>query len=534
MGMYWRQLAGDTSVFAVELALISDDDANDDVVSFEERVSWGALSIWVEGENLTLHSEQGEELFAAHWYLLPILEWVVARWDAIFNEQRLPDELAGTDAAQAGERVAERLDRDVRAELIDIGVLDPYADWQRWFNRHALQAAAPGAVLPDLFLRRLGDKFEISLGTSRQHGILEGLTFKRGPYRAEIELEFAAKAMMDVVEGATRELSRRHPGSVRFCALAEQLDAIRSADRRYRQMAWLAGMGEEPDRFKALVAEVEEAFASRDDMDTADQLLTLSNHDDNLTLEAPPLALLFGALSPSITREDQSAVIVDALLTLTPGESEQRLNRTLRGISPEPHKSFLRGTPAGEQGSVLGDAAWTYFQSELAHAEVAAPVDIERILRFLNIDVGKIRLSDTSIRAISLVTPNRDPRILVNSTFRRGGHERIFRFTLAHELAHLIFDRSSAAKLAIASGPWAPLALEQRANAFAAALLMPTPVIYEYVAQAREEVTDLDSVVRLATYLNVSLTSLLDRLANVGILSRWHANDLLDELRGNL
>ena len=45
------------------------------------------------------------------------------------------------------------------------------------------------------------------------------------------------------------------------------------------------------------------------------------------------------------------------------------------------------------------------------------------------------------------------------------------RFTLAHELCHLIHDRGYGARLAIASGPWAPADVEQRANAFAAMLL---------------------------------------------------------------
>ena len=41
------------------------------------------------------------------------------------------------------------------------------------------------------------------------------------------------------------------------------------------------------------------------------------------------------------------------------------------------------------------------------------------------------------------------------------------RFTLAHELCHLLYDRSYGWQLAIASGPWAPRDLERRANAFA-------------------------------------------------------------------
>ena len=52
----------------------------------------------------------------------------------------------------------------------------------------------------------------------------------------------------------------------------------------------------------------------------------------------------------------------------------------------------------------------------------------------------------------------------------RGGR----RFTLAHELCHVLFDRSSARRLSHVSGPWATVRVEKRANAFAA-MFLATP-----------------------------------------------------------
>ena len=53
------------------------------------------------------------------------------------------------------------------------------------------------------------------------------------------------------------------------------------------------------------------------------------------------------------------------------------------------------------------------------------------------------------------------------------------KFTLAHELCHLLCDREVGVPLAVASGPWAPADIEKRANAFAAMFLMPADRVRE-------------------------------------------------------
>jgi Zn-dependent peptidase ImmA (M78 family) len=90
------------------------------------------------------------------------------------------------------------------------------------------------------------------------------------------------------------------------------------------------------------------------------------------------------------------------------------------------------------------------------------------------------------------------------------------RFTLAHELCHLLLDREYGDELAIASGPWAPLAIEQRANAFAAAFLMPTWLLRDALATATAPVDDPETIKSVSTRLRVSASSLIDRFYNLG------------------
>ena len=95
---------------------------------------------------------------------------------------------------------------------------------------------------------------------------------------------------------------------------------------------------------------------------------------------------------------------------------------------------------------------------------------------------------------------------------------RGLRFTLAHELCHLLFDRSVGQRLAVASGPWAPPSLEQRANAFAAMLLMPTKVVRSVVADMNEPIATEQGVLSVASRLHTGFLSTLRHLRNLGFV----------------
>ena len=55
----------------------------------------------------------------------------------------------------------------------------------------------------------------------------------------------------------------------------------------------------------------------------------------------------------------------------------------------------------------------------------------------------------------------------------KNAHPLGYRFTVAHEVCHLLFDRDVGCRLAIANGPWDPQDVEQCADSFTAMLLMP-------------------------------------------------------------
>ena len=92
-----------------------------------------------------------------------------------------------------------------------------------------------------------------------------------------------------------------------------------------------------------------------------------------------------------------------------------------------------------------------------------------------------------------------------------------------------MFDRSYGRQLAIASGPWAPVDLERRANAFAAMFLMPRDVVRRAIASLQTEVDSVDGIHEIAKILRTSFTSTLEHLTNQGFLSEADRDRLREQ-----
>ena len=128
---------------------------------------------------------------------------------------------------------------------------------------------------------------------------------------------------------------------------------------------------------------------------------------------------------------------------------------------------------------------------------------------------------NSTIRALAIAGQRRWPCVAWNSACERNADERGYRFTLAHELCHLLFDADAGRRLAIASGPWAPVEVERRASAFAAMLLMPTEVVRSAVAELTEPLTSRQAVARVADQLNTSFDATLWHLRNLGFIDDY-------------
>jgi Zn-dependent peptidase ImmA (M78 family) len=136
----------------------------------------------------------------------------------------------------------------------------------------------------------------------------------------------------------------------------------------------------------------------------------------------------------------------------------------------------------------------------------------------LGIGHDEIQLDDHEIRAVAIASPMHKPQCLLNKNHPTYLTNTGRRFTLAHELCHLLYDRSYGQQLAIATGPWAPRDLERRANAFAAMLLMPTELVLRVVSSLTVGLATFAGVRQVAATLRTSLTATTEHLGNLGLL----------------
>ena len=155
----------------------------------------------------------------------------------------------------------------------------------------------------------------------------------------------------------------------------------------------------------------------------------------------------------------------------------------------------------------------------------ASTTRIECMLENLGVGDRNVNLGEQGPRGVALAGGGLRATILVNlDSLRNSGRGR--RFTLAHEFCHSLFDRSRARPLAHSSTPWASPSVEQRANAFAAMLLMP-PTRAKLPDAA--DLTELKQAVdRLADKMKVGRVALKRHLANIGEIDA----DELDSLLG--
>lgn len=513
MSTRWERFAGDEATFAVRMAFHPDPDDGQGADA-DTSASWGAVQVWVDGVNLCAHTDQGETLQWSHWYLLPLLEWLTYSWDPLFHEERLPSSSGKFTTAS---------DLLVASPPIMFGAADRpesnAADDRRfdWEQRHSLRSARDGGILPEVHMRRLRDELEISWDNTLIAGA-EDAEFQATRGHALQQPTQVADSLHEILTVAVEWLVDQRPASERMHRLAESVAGLSSLSRTEERTAWLAGLGASRtqivDRWRSVTSKVK-AFADAEAFDG----LFIGASDNPLVLNGScEAALLFGSVAPTI--DDDDALTLAKLL----------LERFERGaldglddlVEDEPIDPNI---PAWEHGYELAEVILAEAGGEMCNGIV----DVEHFLTRRGVQLRDITLSDRRVRAVSFAGPNHSPTIALNteSPFYPAPGRR---FTLAHELCHLLFDRTRGARLSVASGPWAPQAIEKRANAFAAMLLMPVDLVTRTERSTGVDLASPEGILTVAKALAVSSSALAQHAGNIGLIDDQDRPELLDEL----
>lgn len=221
----------------------------------------------------------------------------------------------------------------------------------------------------------------------------------------------------------------------------------------------------------------------------------------------PKAVLMFGAVAPNVTAHDVDALTGFLLSLYTAEGAASRVDGTewteLAGTIDQRSAPWRQGY----------DLALGFLDQIGANQSVAT--DIDALLQDLDVDVAEVPLEDPEIRGVAAAGPEHRPCVGLNPNYPFHERLEVQRFTKGHELCHLLFDRTDAREVAEASGPWAPIELEQRANAFAAMVLMPEPLLRAELGRLADPVTDVAQLVVIGDRLGVSVRALA-----------WHATNL--------
>lgn len=458
---------GTKETFAVEARLVPDPQPAS--APRGEAWSYGELRLFVRGKCLTRNiGPNGAPRDEVRWYLAPLMNWLATNWTPLFHEQRPPALLGDHEnlivAFEQGERLLLEDERSTASAQ--------RTALQEWRQRHALWSGASGGVFPNVWFRRQSDLFEVSFDPGTVVGAPAGLEFQFNRGAVLVDVAGAAEALDGFL---TWGRSRAQSPIARRPDFGDGLAAIE----------WLVG--------PLLTAVLRKrAPAQRP-----------AKH--GVLYPLTPAVAMFGTLTPQTSEQDAVALLA-ALEGARSDAPEHAELASLVESRPPPTREA-----AWEEGYEIALNVLEKLQLSRSRRSY---VDMGRVLTALGIRTTHVQVGDESLRGIAIAGTGFSPTLVVNGSARWNQRAEGYRFTLAHELAHILLDRGAARRITHASTPWAPESLERRANAFAAMLLMP-PTLIDSALAAVGTLQTLDDLKRVARRLKCGRSAVLEHLMNL-------------------
>lgn len=484
---------GDPTQFEIA-ARWSPDTETRECLPLAEGWSAGELRLTVCGQVLTEHRLHGNIRKAVSWYLSPVLDWLIRNWTWLLHEERYGwTDRSGQPAAVAAFAALERT-----IAATDEAERRTYADVHAWWSRHALRAADASALYPDVYIRRVANDIEVSWLARQPAHAPDSFTLVLAPGYALLPVSAVAEPLWQFLSWAIHTAPAGTIGDGKAVAdLENRFSALSATPLSQLEQTYVG------EHLQDLLNKARAALPVAHDGVLATGLPVIE------TLDAA--VLMFGGVNVDLGQSD-----VESLLSFI---------GTQRGLPEAPNLSEMVQNPENEAWSLPYEEGYRLAE-ECRDALGIDPaqifVDMEAVLSSLEIRTQDVALETSAIRGVAVAGVGYGPAVLVNISSFYNNNAAGRRFTLAHELCHILYDRTRARRLSHLSGPWASARTEKRANAFAAMFLAPPSAI----RRALDAVT-LDAVKRLAAEVGMSPSALIEHLCNVGLI-----NDAArDELR---
>ena len=452
--------------------------------------SMGRIELVVAGENLTASVLRGERQPYVGWYLSPLLDWLATHWVALLHEERF----AWRERSRSPAVLACRRALDNRIAACDPVGLETYGLAQAWYHRHGLRSAALGGIFPDLFIRRLGDDIELSWTADSPPFAPEGLTFESRAGHVRLGAQEVAQPLWQFLRWAIAQPPEM-PDAYRdsYSDLCRKVRNIGDLDIIQFERAYV------PERVLDIARAAFKRIGRLD-------LFEDGKSAGNLYIEEfSPAVAMFGGVSPKLGPTDVET-LRDALAGVCRGHDGAELSALV-----ESRRGEALGVPYLD-----GDRYAAELLEDLDEPGDDSFVDVRAICTRLDVAIEEVAFETDSIRGVALAGEGFSPKIVINLTHVYNTNEDGRRFTIGHELCHVLFDRTRAQRIAHVSGSWAAPGIEQRANAFAAYLLMPRELIIRSFRVGDR--TDNETIRWLAGILHVNESPLVEHLYNIDLI----------------
>jgi Zn-dependent peptidase ImmA (M78 family) len=397
----------------------------------------GALRLWAHGRQVWPGNDLDE---AFEWTWVELAEFLTRSWRWLLWENGLPFELPGGSINQV------YVDLNRRWDLLSMAAREgEEEDLYSFEERHDLARALMGAVAPSVWLVREGKMCWIS---TQDAAVLV-------PFRV---VEETLQRFVDAVIS-------------RLADVDERASALRAE--------WDARANVTTGEFVAIATGLERGVLSQLQGDHDPASFWELNADDFTVTELMAAARLAAALPTTDTAQMLTAIrsasrqATSALDTL----SETAFQQIPTGPEWYPY----------DQGYFVAD--WLRAQIGFASQDAVNP---EELLSRWGVQIQTIKLSSAAVDAVAAWGPRHGPVVIVNAAGAHNKSRRGLRATYAHEIAHLLLDRTTALPLAEVMGGRAVGSTEERARAFAAQLLLPK----EEAGRAFDSTTNPEQTVR--------------------------------------